>query len=109
MDPRNGAILAMGSAPGFDASVFAQPFTQKIYDYLTSNATDAPLLNRATESAYPIGLDVQADHGAGGAREGPDHADAQDRRPRPLGVRRPRSTRTPRRRCFGSIDVSRRR
>jgi penicillin-binding protein 2 len=53
MDPRNGEILAMGSAPSFDASVFAKPFSQKTYEYLTSNSTDAPLLNRATESAYP--------------------------------------------------------
>ena len=53
MDPRNGEILAMGSAPSFDASWFAKPFTQRRYDYLTSDSTDAPLLNRATESAYP--------------------------------------------------------
>jgi penicillin-binding protein 2 len=53
MDPRNGEILAMGSAPSFDANWFAKPFTQKRYDYLTSDSTDAPLLNRATESGYP--------------------------------------------------------
>jgi penicillin-binding protein 2 len=53
MDPRNGEILAMGSAPSFDANWFARPFTQKRYEYLTSDSTDAPLLNRATESAYP--------------------------------------------------------
>jgi len=53
MDPRNGEVLAMGSAPSFDASVFAKPFTEKMYKYLTSNSTDAPLLNRATESGYP--------------------------------------------------------
>ena len=53
MDPRNGEILAMGSAPSFDANWFAKPFTQSRYEYLTSDATDAPLLNRATESAYP--------------------------------------------------------
>jgi len=53
MDPRNGEVLAMGSAPSFDANWFAKPFTQKRYDYLTSDSTDAPLLNRATESGYP--------------------------------------------------------
>ncbi|MDA0181228.1 penicillin-binding protein 2 [Solirubrobacter phytolaccae] len=53
MDPRNGEVLAMGSAPSFNASVFAKPFSQKTYEYLTSNSTDAPLLNRATESGYP--------------------------------------------------------
>jgi len=55
MDPRDGAILAMGSAPGFDATVFARPFTERIWDSLTSKATGEPLLNRATDSAYPIG------------------------------------------------------
>ncbi len=53
MDPRNGEILAMGSAPSFDASELARPFSQQTYESLTSNATDAPLLNRVTESAYP--------------------------------------------------------
>ena len=55
MDPRDGSILAMGSQPGFDATVFARPFTEKIWDSLTSKATGEPLLNRATDSAYPIG------------------------------------------------------
>jgi penicillin-binding protein 2 len=55
MDPRDGAILAMGSQPGFDASVFARPFSQTTYENLTSQEKGAPLLNRATESAYPIG------------------------------------------------------
>ena len=55
MDPTDGSILAMGSQPSFDANVFAKPISQSTYRYLTSNATDAPLLNRATESGYPTG------------------------------------------------------
>jgi penicillin-binding protein 2 len=55
MDPRDGSILAMGSQPGFDANLFAKPFSQKTYDYLTSDETGAPLLDRATESGYPTG------------------------------------------------------
>jgi penicillin-binding protein 2 len=55
MDPRDGSILGMGSKPGFDASVFAKPITQKTYDFLTSDETGAPLLNRVTESGYPTG------------------------------------------------------
>src|SRR4051794_25827696 len=55
MDPSDGSILAMGSQPGFDANVFAKPISQSTYKFLTSNATDAPLLNRATESGYPTG------------------------------------------------------
>jgi penicillin-binding protein 2 len=55
MDPRDGSILAIGSQPSFNANVFAKPISQKTYDYLTSDATGAPLLNRATESGYPTG------------------------------------------------------
>ena len=55
MDPRDGAILGMGSKPGFDASVFAKPISQKTYEFLTSDDTGAPLLNRVTESGYPTG------------------------------------------------------
>jgi penicillin-binding protein 2 len=55
MDPRDGSILAMGSQPGFNATVFAKPFDEQTWKSLTSQATGAPLLNRATDSAYPIG------------------------------------------------------
>ena len=55
MDPTDGAILAMGSQPGFDASVFARPFSQRTYEALTSQENGAPLLDRAIDSAYPTG------------------------------------------------------
>ena len=55
MDPRDGAVYGMGSSPSFDASVLARPFSEKTYRELTSQASDAPLVNRATESAYPTG------------------------------------------------------
>ncbi len=55
MDPTNGAILAMGSQPSFDANVFARPFSKKTYQGLISDRTSAPLLDRATESGYPTG------------------------------------------------------
>jgi penicillin-binding protein 2 len=55
MDPRDGSILALGSLPSFDANLFAKPISQKTYDYLTSQATGAPLLDRATASGYPTG------------------------------------------------------
>ena len=45
----------MGSAPSFDASVLARPFSESTYRALTSRSADAPLVNRATESAYPSG------------------------------------------------------
>ena len=55
MDPRDGAVYGMGSSPSFDARVLAKPFSDRTYRELTSRAADAPLVNRATESAYPTG------------------------------------------------------
>ena len=55
MDPRDGAIYGMGSQPGFDADVFARPFSERTYEALTSPDRGAPLLDRVTESAYPTG------------------------------------------------------
>jgi penicillin-binding protein 2 len=55
MDPRDGAIYGMGSSPSFDARVLAKPFSQQTYHELTSRAAGAPLVDRATESAYPTG------------------------------------------------------
>ncbi|MBE2319356.1 hypothetical protein DVA67_025495 [Solirubrobacter sp. CPCC 204708] len=53
LDPRNGEVLAMGSAPSFDANLFARPFTERTWRYLTSDRTAAPLINRATQYPYP--------------------------------------------------------
>ena len=55
MDPRNGAILALGSYPSFDANDFAKPISQRKFDRLNSEANGAPLVDRATSSAYPTG------------------------------------------------------
>jgi penicillin-binding protein 2 len=55
MDPTNGNVLALGSYPSFDANVLARPISQRTYDQLTSDATSAPLLNRAIASQYPTG------------------------------------------------------
>jgi penicillin-binding protein 2 len=55
MDPTNGAVLALGSYPSFDANVLAKPISQRTYDELTSEANGAPLLNRAIASQYPTG------------------------------------------------------
>lgn len=55
MNARDGAILAMGSAPSFDPSIFTHPITQSQYQDLTSRKTDAPLANRAIQGLYPTG------------------------------------------------------
>jgi penicillin-binding protein 2 len=55
LDPRNGQILALGSVPSFNPSVFAKPLSKSTYKALTSKATGAPLFNRAIAGAYPTG------------------------------------------------------
>ncbi|HEY3772410.1 MAG TPA: penicillin-binding transpeptidase domain-containing protein [Solirubrobacteraceae bacterium] len=55
MDPQNGSIYAMGSNPSFDPKMFTQQLSQREVNYLNSPAANAPLFNRATESAVPTG------------------------------------------------------
>jgi peptidoglycan glycosyltransferase len=51
LDPRTGAIKVMASVPGYDPNAVRRSSTFKA---LTRD-TDAPLLNRATQSGYPPG------------------------------------------------------
>jgi penicillin-binding protein 2 len=55
LDPRSGEVLAMGSAPSYDANVFARPLSQSAYDAQFGDASDHPLINRAISAAYPVG------------------------------------------------------
>jgi penicillin-binding protein 2 len=55
LDPRNGEVLAMGSAPSYDANLFARPLSQRVYDAHFGDDTDHPLINRAISAAYPVG------------------------------------------------------
>ena len=54
LDPRNGQVLALGSAPSFDPRILARPLTQTRYDALF-NTDAAPKFNRAIAGGYPTG------------------------------------------------------
>jgi penicillin-binding protein 2 len=55
LDPRNGEVLAMGSYPSYDPSLFAKPISQAKYKTLNSVENGAPLFDRATGGLYPTG------------------------------------------------------
>lgn len=54
MNIKTGEILAMGSAPTYDPSVWVN-LSQKHYEELSSEESGDALFNRATSSAYPTG------------------------------------------------------
>ncbi len=60
LDPRNGAVLAMGSSPSFDPNVLTHPITQRRYDQLFGPGSGNPLVNRAIAGAYPTGSTFKA-------------------------------------------------
>jgi peptidoglycan glycosyltransferase len=52
LDPRNGAVKAMASFPGYAPEALRSPAKKSALD---SDATGSPLFNRATQSAYAPG------------------------------------------------------
>lgn len=54
LDPNNGDVLAMLSAPGFDANRFV-PYIGTADWQMLSEAKDKPLMNRAVAGVYPPG------------------------------------------------------
>lgn len=50
LNPKTGAVLAMVSKPDFNPNTVAQD-----WEYLTGDASNSSLLNRATQGAYPPG------------------------------------------------------
>ena len=61
LDPHSGEVLAMVSQPGFDPNTI-----ERTWETLRQDAR-APLLDRAIQSVYPPGINVQGDHRGGRA------------------------------------------
>jgi len=73
MDPNNGEILALASAPTFDPNLFSQRITTKegrkeYADLLNDPKT--PLLNRAIQSRYPPGSTWKIPMAVAGLQQG---------------------------------------
>ena len=73
MDPNNGEILALASAPTFDPNLFSQRITTKEgrreYAALL-NDPQTPLLNRAIQSRYPPGSTWKIPMSIAGLKQG---------------------------------------
>ncbi|MBP9837850.1 MAG: penicillin-binding protein 2 [Proteobacteria bacterium] len=54
LDPRNGEVLVLASAPSFDANLFSGKMEAQDWDSVNTNK-DRPLNNRAISSRYPPG------------------------------------------------------
>lgn len=62
LEPRTGAVLAMVSSPAFDSNAIDRP---GVWQSLNLDEENAPLLNRATQGAYPPGSAFKIITGAG--------------------------------------------
>ncbi|RKO67285.1 peptidoglycan D,D-transpeptidase FtsI family protein [Desulfofundulus salinus] len=78
LDPRNGEILALASSPSYDPNAIGQPAGRSpdgnvltVYDLLQQDK-GAPLLNRATQGAYPPGSTFKLITAAGALTTNPE-------------------------------------
>ncbi len=58
IDPRDGGVLALVSAPGYDPNPFVNGIDSRSYRRLL-DSRDAPLLNRALQGTYPPGSTIK--------------------------------------------------
>ncbi len=73
MDPNNGEILALASAPTFDPNIFSQRLGTKEgrAEYMALlNDPDKPLINRAIQSRYPPGSTWKIPMAVAGLQQG---------------------------------------
>ncbi len=55
LNPENGEVYAMGSAPTFNPNIFTKPVPESVYKRLNNASSNFPLFNRAIQSSYPTG------------------------------------------------------
>jgi penicillin-binding protein 2 len=70
MDPRDGSLLALGSYPSYDPTLFTKELTQKRYDELLGDNAGAPLVDRAIAGQYPTGSVFKAVTALAGLQKG---------------------------------------
>ncbi len=58
IDPQNGEVLVLASAPNFDSNAISSGLTRREYRELQENP-DRPLFNRALRGAYPPGSTIK--------------------------------------------------
>jgi penicillin-binding protein 2 len=69
IDPRNGAVLALASAPSFDNNLFAQGIGTDQYRSLIEDEAK-PLFNRAVAGEYPPGSTIKPILASAALKEG---------------------------------------
>lgn len=58
IDPQNGEVLAMVSAPTYDPNLFVAGISQKLFKAL-QNSPDKPMYNRAVRGQFPPGSTIK--------------------------------------------------
>lgn len=69
IDPRNGQVLAMVSAPSYDPNLFVRGINSQDYQALR-NSPDTPLVNRAVRGLYPPGSTMKPIYALQGLKVG---------------------------------------
>lgn len=77
MDPRNGAVRALVSAPSFDPNECVPVFRREVYERYADDPAK-PLLNRATAGTYAPGSTFKPITAIAGMRTGHSAADIHD-------------------------------